>query len=64
VTVPVAHGDSLNFTVVRQTIRQRLQAKLGEVKAELKRRMHDPSRKWVNGCARWSRDTFVITVFQ
>jgi RNA-directed DNA polymerase len=30
------------FTVVRQTIRKRLQAKLGEVKAELWRRMHDP----------------------
>jgi len=30
------------FTVLRQTIRQRLQAKLGAVKAELKRRMHDP----------------------
>jgi len=30
------------FTVVRQTIRQRLQVKLGEVKAELQRRMHDP----------------------
>jgi RNA-directed DNA polymerase len=30
------------FTVVRQTIRKRLQAKLSEVKAELKRRMHDP----------------------
>jgi group II intron reverse transcriptase/maturase len=30
------------FTVLRQTIRQRLQAKLNEVKAELKRRMHDP----------------------
>jgi group II intron reverse transcriptase/maturase len=30
------------FTVVRQTIRKRLQAKLGEVKAELQRRMHDP----------------------
>jgi len=30
------------FTVVRQTIRQRLQAKLGEVKAELRRRLHDP----------------------
>jgi RNA-directed DNA polymerase len=30
------------FTVLRQTIRKRLQAKLGEVKAELKRRMHDP----------------------
>jgi len=30
------------FTVLRQTIRQRLQAKLGEVKTELRRRMHDP----------------------
>jgi RNA-directed DNA polymerase len=28
--------------VLRQTIRQRSQAKLGEVKAELKRRMHEP----------------------
>jgi group II intron reverse transcriptase/maturase len=30
------------FTVLRQTIRKRVQAKLSEVKAELKRRMHDP----------------------
>jgi len=30
------------FTVVRQTIRQRLQAKLSEVKAELRRRLHAP----------------------
>jgi hypothetical protein len=30
------------YTVIRQTIRKRLQAKLSEVKAELKRRMHDP----------------------
>jgi RNA-directed DNA polymerase len=30
------------YTVLRQTIRQRSQAKLGEVKAELKRRMHEP----------------------
>ena len=30
------------FTVLRQTIRKRLQAKLGEVKAELKRRLHEP----------------------
>jgi RNA-directed DNA polymerase len=30
------------FTVLRQTIRKRLQAKLSEVKAELQRRMHDP----------------------
>jgi RNA-directed DNA polymerase len=28
--------------VLRQTMRQRLQAKLSEVKAELRRRMHDP----------------------
>jgi hypothetical protein len=30
------------FTVLRQTERKRLQAKLGEVKAELWRRLHDP----------------------
>jgi group II intron reverse transcriptase/maturase len=30
------------FTVLRQTIRKRLRAKLSEVKAELRRRMHDP----------------------
>ena len=30
------------FTVVRQTIRKRLQAKLSEVKTELRRRMHHP----------------------
>jgi hypothetical protein len=30
------------FTVLRQTIRARLQAKLSEVTAELRRRMHDP----------------------
>jgi RNA-directed DNA polymerase len=30
------------FTVVRQTIRERLQTKLSEVKAELRRRLHDP----------------------
>jgi RNA-directed DNA polymerase len=30
------------FTVLRQTMRKRLTVKLAEVKAELKRRMHDP----------------------
>ena len=30
------------FTVLRQTIRKRLQAKLSEVKTELRRRMHEP----------------------
>ena len=39
------------FTVLRQTIRQRLQAKLGEVKAELKRRLHDP----IPEVGRWLR---------
>jgi hypothetical protein len=33
------------FTVLRQTIRERLQAKLQEVKAELRRRMHRPIRE-------------------
>jgi group II intron reverse transcriptase/maturase len=43
------------FTVVRQTIRKRLQAKLGEVKAELRRRMHDPIPevgKWLGSVVR------------
>jgi hypothetical protein len=39
------------FTVLRQTIRKRLQAKLSEVKAELKRPMHDP----VPEMGRWLR---------
>jgi RNA-directed DNA polymerase len=39
------------FTVLRQTMRKRLQAKLGEVKAELRRRMHDP----VPEVGRWLR---------
>jgi group II intron reverse transcriptase/maturase len=39
------------FTVLRQTIRQRLQAKLSAVKSELKRRMHDP----VPEVGRWLR---------
>jgi group II intron reverse transcriptase/maturase len=34
--------DRKNFTVLRQTMRKRLLAKLAEVKAELYRRMHDP----------------------
>jgi group II intron reverse transcriptase/maturase len=33
------------FTVLRQTIRQRVQAKLQEVKTELRRRMHRPIRE-------------------
>jgi group II intron reverse transcriptase/maturase len=33
------------FTVIRQTVRNRLQAKLQEVKAELRRRMHRPIRE-------------------
>ncbi len=39
-----SHGKTRRggFTVLRQTMRQRLQAKLREVKAELKRRMHLP----------------------
>ena len=39
------------FTVLRQTVRKRLTAKLAEVKAELKRRMHDP----VPEVGRWLR---------
>jgi group II intron reverse transcriptase/maturase len=39
------------FTVVRQTIRQRVQAKLSEVKAELRRRLHAP----IPEVGRWLR---------
>jgi RNA-directed DNA polymerase len=43
------------FTVLRQTIRKRLQAKLNEVKAELRRRMHAPipeQGKWLQAVVR------------
>jgi RNA-directed DNA polymerase len=43
------------FTVLRQTIRKRLQAKLNEVKAELRRRMHQPipeQGKWLEAVVR------------
>ncbi len=43
------------FTVLRQTIRKRLQAKLNEVKAELQRRMHIPIPelgKWLQAVVR------------
>jgi len=39
------------FTVLRQTMRKRLTAKLAEVKAELRRRLHDP----VPEVGRWLR---------
>jgi RNA-directed DNA polymerase len=43
-TLPHICSETRNgqFTVLRQTIRKRMQAKLNEVKAELRRRMHDP----------------------
>src|ERR1700739_67435 len=43
------------FTVLRQTIRKRLQTKLNEVKAELQRRMHEPipeQGKWLQAGVR------------
>src|ERR1700732_2321660 len=43
------------FTVLRQTIRKRLQTKLKEVKAELQRRMHEPipeQGKWLQAVVR------------
>jgi hypothetical protein len=43
------------FTVLRQTIRKRLQTKLNEVKAELRRRMHEPipdQGKWLQAVVR------------
>jgi len=48
-------GKSGKFTVRRQTMRKRLQAKLGEVKTELRRRMHDPIPelgKWLGAVVR------------
>ena len=46
------------FTVLRQTMRKRLQAKLSEVKAELRRRLHDPIPevgKWLRAVVRAHR---------
>jgi uncharacterized CHY-type Zn-finger protein len=43
------------YTVLRQTIRKRLQMKLNEVKAELQRRMHEPIPelgKWLQAVVR------------
>jgi hypothetical protein len=43
------------FTVLRQTIRKRLQTKLNEVKTELQRRMHEPIPevgKWLQAVVR------------
>jgi len=43
------------FTVLRQTIRKRMQAKLNAVKAELQRRMHEPIPtlgKWLQAVVR------------
>ena len=45
------------FTVLRQTMRKRLQAKLNEVKAELRRRMHDPIPEvgqWLRSVVEWA----------
>ena len=43
------------FIVKRQTIRKRLSAKLQAVKAELRRRWHEPVPRSGGGCARWCR---------
>src|ERR1700737_4595861 len=43
------------YTLLRQTMRKRLQTKLNEVKAELKRRMHEPipeQGKWLQAVVR------------
>ena len=43
------------FTVLRQTVRKRLQAKLREVKAELQRRRHEPipeQGRWLQAVVR------------
>ena|SRR5438876_4018875 len=56
-----AAGQPATVTVLRQTIRKRLQTKLNEVKAELQRRMHEPSPNKASGCGRLWVDTFDIT---
>jgi len=45
------------YTVLRQTIRKRLQAKLNAVKAELQRRMHEPIPEQGKWLQRWCVDT-------
>ena len=43
------------YTVLRQTMRKRLQAKLNELRAELQRRLHDPIPevgKWLQAVVR------------
>jgi RNA-directed DNA polymerase len=64
------------FTVLRQTICKRLQAKLNEVKAELQRRMHEPipdQGKWLQAVVRghiryygvpWNQNALWIFRFQ
>ena len=49
------------FAVLRQTMRKKMQGKLREVKQELRRRMHRPSRKWDNGCVPCCWDIINIT---
>jgi hypothetical protein len=51
----VENGSNGMYTVLRRTIRKRLQAKLNEVKAELPRRMHEPILevgKWMQAVVR------------
>jgi RNA-directed DNA polymerase len=51
----VKKRSNRRFTVLRQTIRKRLQVKLNEVKAELQRRMHQPipeQGKWLQAVVR------------
>jgi group II intron reverse transcriptase/maturase len=64
------------FTVLRQTIRKRLQTKLNEVKAELQQRMHEPipdQGKWLQAVVRghiryygvpWNQNALWIFRFQ
>src|ERR1700752_4942962 len=64
------------FTVLRQTIRKRLQTKLNEVKAELQRRMHEPipdQGQWLQAVVRghiryygvpWNQNALWILRFQ
>ena len=51
------------FTVLRQTVRKRLQAKLNEVKYELRQRLHDPVPevgKWLARVVRGHRNDYGV----
>ena len=49
-----------NFLLKRKSRRDRMRAKLQEIKAELRRRMHKPIPSKGGGCSKWSPASLVI----